>query len=67
MYELKIKKFRTQKKLTQKQLGELAQVSRNYISELENDKYYPTIDVLIRICVALEVDPNSIVGWETAS
>ncbi len=39
--------------MTQESLSFAAGVDRTYISELENDRKSPTVDVLIRLCEAM--------------
>jgi transcriptional regulator with XRE-family HTH domain len=45
-----------------KQLGFAAGVDRSYISQLENDKRSPTLDLLMRLCDAMGVSAARIVG-----
>ena len=48
--------------MTQEQLAFAAQLDRTYISQLEHDKKSPTLDVLFRICDALEVRPSEVIA-----
>jgi len=48
-----IRRAREEASLTQEELSFSAQVDRTYISQLENDRKSPTVDVLFRICDAL--------------
>ncbi len=57
-----IRKARESAKMTQERLSVLAKIDRSYISQLENDKKSPTVDVLFRICDALNVKPSSILA-----
>jgi transcriptional regulator with XRE-family HTH domain len=41
--------------LTQEQLAAKAKMDRTYLSDLENDKFSPTVDMLERLCIALGV------------
>ena len=50
-----IKKFRENKGLTQKQLGELIGVTAVTITRYENEKRSPDIKTLIKIATALEI------------
>jgi len=50
-----IKKYRTEKGLTQEKLSELTGVSTDYISELERGKKVPSIKRLDKIAIALEI------------
>lgn len=62
----KIKTLREKKGLSKNKLGKLAGVSQSYVSEIEAGKKKPTLEILERICNALEItivellsDPNS--------
>ena len=39
--------------MTQEELAHESHVDRSYISQLENGKWSPTVDVLFRLCDAL--------------
>jgi transcriptional regulator with XRE-family HTH domain len=47
--------FRQQKGISQEKLGELADVDRKYISQIELGKQNPSLEVIYRISIALEV------------
>lgn len=53
-----IKKYRLAKKLTQQNLADMIEMSREYICDIENDSRnkHPTISVLGRIADALNID-----------
>lgn len=53
-----IKKHRLAKKLTQQNLADMIEMSREYICDIENDSRnkHPTISVLGRIADALNID-----------
>ena len=53
-----IRKYRLEKHLTQQDLADMTDLSREYICDIENAKRgkHPTIAVLGRIAEALEVD-----------
>ena len=48
--------------LTQEELAARAKVDRTYISDIENDKVSPTIDMLERLCTALGVRVSSLIS-----
>lgn len=50
-----LKSVRVRKNITIKELAELSGVSKSYISEIENNKNMPTIDILCKLAKALEV------------
>ena len=49
-----LKKFRTEKKISQSELAEMVGVSRNTISSIETGQFCPTAKLALIICVALE-------------
>lgn len=53
-----IKKFRLEQNLTQQELADMTELSREYICDLENEsrKKHPTIWVLGRIAEALNIN-----------
>ena len=53
----RIAKLRAEKKISQQKLGEDADVSRNYISNIENGKVAFSIDVLLKIADGMGVEP----------
>lgn len=55
-----IKKLRKEKNLTQDALAEKLNVTRQAISNWENDKTRPDIDTLERMAAALEVEPEEL-------
>lgn len=55
-----LKKRREAKKLHQYQLAEKSGVSRNYISDIENGRYMPSVPTLAKLVKHLDADLNSI-------
>lgn len=55
-----IKEFRVQAGLSQDDLADRMDISSPYISMLESGRRYPSVEMLIRIAVALEVRPGAI-------
>ena len=55
---INIKKARKDKRLTQKELTEKFDVSRNYISDIECGRYIPSVEKLLLISTVLEIDLN---------
>ena len=49
-----IKDVRSEKKLSQSQLGELVGVSRNTISSIETGQFNPTAKLALILCIALD-------------
>jgi transcriptional regulator with XRE-family HTH domain len=56
-----IKKFRKAKGISQEKLALIAGIDRSYMSEIERCLANPSIDALLRISNALEVNPEDIV------
>ena len=50
----KIKKYRTEKKLSQQELADMVGVSRNTISSLETGQYEPTAKLAYVLAIALD-------------
>lgn len=55
-----IRVFRQEAGLSQDELADRMDLSTPYISMLESGKRYPSIEMLIRIAIALEVRPGAI-------
>lgn len=55
---LSIKKARKDRRLTQKELSEKINISRNYISDIECGRYVPSVEKLISIATVLNIDLN---------
>lgn len=49
-----IKTLRKEKKISQKELGQRAEVSRQTINAIENDKYDPTLPLAFRLAAILD-------------
>ncbi len=52
----KIVALRTEKRMTQEQLAQMAGITRNNLSRIENGKYNPGLDILQRIAEPLGVE-----------
>lgn len=59
----RIKKFRTDKKISQLELAKRVGVARQTINLIENGKYNPSLDLCIKLAKELETDLNSLF-WE---
>ncbi len=57
-----LQKARIKAEMTQEELSFAAKVDRTYISQLENDKKSPTIEVLFRLCDALGVAASELIA-----
>lgn len=56
-----IKSIRKERKYTQNELAKRANISRTYLSDIENDRYNPSIDTLLDIAKALEIEVISLI------
>lgn len=63
-YGKKIKYFRSQKKISQEELGERLNVTKSYISKLENEKTPLSLETLGKIAIILEVNPSDLIDDE---
>jgi transcriptional regulator with XRE-family HTH domain len=57
-----LRKARQTKKMTQEQLSFASGVDRTYISELENNHRSPTVDVLLRLCRAMDAKASKLIA-----
>lgn len=58
--EIILREVRKKKEITITELSKLSGVSLGHISEIETNKKMPTIDVLVRIALALNVRPEEL-------
>ncbi len=56
----RIQELRQSGKMTQAQLGEAADLSTNYIGQIERGEAHPTLESLFAIADALRVNPSSL-------
>lgn len=59
-FGLNVKKYRVVKKMTQEQLAEAISTSSVQIGRVECGKNACTIHMLLKLCMALDVTPNSL-------
>jgi len=57
-----LKKARADAGLSQEELAFRAGIDRTYVSQLENDKKSPTVQMLFRICEALNSSPARVIA-----
>ena len=57
-----LRKAREKAGLTQEELAAKADVSRNYVSLLEHDAKSPTVQVLIRLCKAMDAKASKLIA-----
>lgn len=56
MIGARIKRLRQVKKLTQEQLSEKMGITSKYLSSIERGKENPTLDTLIKLALALDIE-----------
>jgi len=59
-----IKKFRFEKEMTQQDLADLAGVTRQTIIAIENEKYFPTLELAFKISEIFDKPLDSIFKYE---
>ena len=57
-----LRKARERAGLTQEELAVRAKIHRTYVSLLERDLKSPTLDVLFRVCNAMEIRPSRLIA-----
>ena len=55
-----LKKIREEKNSSQLELAHRAGISQNMVTYIETGKRSPTLQTLIKLCVALEVSPSKL-------
>ena len=61
----RIRTIRVQKRMTLSNLAEKANVTKSYLSNIErNISTNPTIDFVEKVALALNMKPESLLGWE---
>jgi transcriptional regulator with XRE-family HTH domain len=53
--------LRKQKGLSQEELAFQAGINRNYVGQIEREEKSPTIDIIEKLAVALEVKPQILI------
>lgn len=61
----RIRTIRVQKRMTLSNLAEKANVTKSYLSNIErNISNNPTIEFIEKVALALNMKPESLLGWE---
>lgn len=56
----RIAKYRKKRAYTQAILAEKADISNNYLSNIEHNRSIPSLETLMSLCNALELTPNDL-------
>ena len=59
-FGLNVVYYRKRRKLTQLQLAELVDIDRSHISAIELGNVGVSLDVIFRLCAALEITPKEL-------
>jgi transcriptional regulator with XRE-family HTH domain len=54
---MNLQKLRRAKGMSQEELAARADINRNYVGMLERNEHAPTIEILEKLALALDVDP----------
>ena len=54
-----LKKIRGDRHMSQMDLASVAEISTNFVSEIENEKKWPSIETLAKLVKALSVEPEN--------
>ena len=57
-----IRRYRKERKLTLRAVAEKAGISEGFLSQVENDVNSPSVDTLVKICGALEVNAGDLLN-----
>jgi len=57
-----LRRYRKEKKLTLKAVAEKASISEGFLSQVENDVNSPSVDTLMRICKAIDVNAGDLIS-----
>lgn len=63
----RVKVSRKEENLSQEALAEKCATTSRYLSDIENGKCRPSLDLLARICVALDVSIDSLLYWSSST
>ena len=63
----KIREVRTRKSLSQMELSEKANISQSFLAALESGKKQPSVETILKIAHALEINPGDLFPRTTSS
>jgi len=59
VFAINLKKLRNYRHMSQMDLASVADISPNFINEIENEKKWPSIETLAKLVMALSIEPVS--------
>lgn len=59
-----LKEIRTKKNISLRKLENMTGISKSHLNYIENNEKEPTISILVRIALALDVDINELIKIE---
>ncbi len=62
-----LKRCRKAKKWTQDKVAKRCYIDRTTYTKFESGSAVPSLDTCIRLCLALDVSPNELMGWGDAT
>lgn len=62
----RIRHYRIKKHLTQEQLAEQVDMSSSFVGHIERGTRVASLETLMKLCIALEVTPNDLLGDDLA-
>lgn len=62
-----LKRYRKAKRWTQDKVAKRIHVDRSTYTKYESGSAVPSLDTCIRLCLALDVSPNELMGWGDAA
>ena len=64
-FGFRLKSLRLQRGLGHRELARLIDVESSNIGRWESNEVRPRFDALLKLCTALGVSPNELMGWKT--
>lgn len=65
-FVLKLKEIRVNKGLLQKDIAEILGVKQAAVSKYEREELSLNQNQIVKLCLALDVTPDELLGWEEA-
>ena len=62
-----LKRYRKAKKWTQEKVAKRVHIDRTTYSKYESGNATPSVETCIRLCLALDISPNELMGWGDAT